>query len=236
MGFGLSLYTCAQVARTTLPTVAEALVGRQRTEIHDRRLAAFARRVIRKTGIKLDLRGRDQVPADGAYVFMSNHQSHMDIPVLYGAIPARTFRMVAKAELFRIPLFGRAMRIGGMVELDRQSRHRAIASLRGAEAALAGGMSLWIAPEGTRSQTGRLGPLKKGGFYLAVATGAPIVPVALSGTREILPPGTTRIVPDRPVRVVFGAPIATAGRQVADLSAEVAEFLATHVVPGHTLP
>jgi len=232
MGLGLSLYTMYQVARITAPTVLEAFVGGGSREQHDRRLREFARRVVAGARIQLTVEGAEKVPLDRAFVYMSNHQSHIDIPVLYAAVPSPSLRMVAKTELFRIPGFGRAMRTAEFVEVDRGDRERAVDSLRRAAATLESGVSVWIAPEGHRSRDGALGPLKKGGFHLARDTGTAIVPVALSGTRNVLPPDTTRMNPDVPVRVVFGAPIATAGRPIPDLMDEVRSFLETHTRTG----
>jgi len=232
MGLGLSLYTMYQVARITAPTVLEAFVGGGSREQHDRRLREFARRVVAGARIQLTVEGAEKVPLDRAFVYMSNHQSHIDIPVLYAAVPSPSLRMVAKTELFRIPGFGRAMRTAEFVEVDRGDRERAVDSLRRAAATLESGVSVWIAPEGHRSRDGALGPLKKGGFHLARDTGTAIVPVALSGTRNVLPPDTTRMNPDVPVRVVFGAPIATAGRAIPDLMDEVRSFLETHTRTG----
>src|SRR6188508_2579052 len=164
MGLRLSLYTIYQVARITAPTVLEALVGAGNREEHDRRLREFARRVVTRARIQLSVEGADKVPLDRALVYMSNHQSHIDIPVLYASVPSPSLRMVAKTELFRIPGFGRAMRNAEFVEVDRAS---AVDSLRRAAATLASGVSVWIAPEGHRSRDGVLGPLKKGGFHLA---------------------------------------------------------------------
>jgi 1-acyl-sn-glycerol-3-phosphate acyltransferase len=225
MGLGLSLYTVYQVARITAPTVMEAMVGAGNRADHDRRLHEFARRVVGRARIQLQVEGAEKVPLDRALVYMSNHQSHMDIPVLYATVPSPSLRMVAKTELFRIPGFGRAMRAAEFVEVDRGDRERAVDSLRRAGEILASGISVWIAPEGHRSRDGILGPLKKGGFYLARDTGTAILPVALSGTRHVLPPDTRRMRHDVPVRVVFGAPIETAGRSVADLMDAVRSFL-----------
>ena len=141
------------------------------------------------------------------------------------AVPSPSLRMVAKTELFRIPGFGRAMRAAEFVEVDRGDRARAVDSLKRAAATLGSGVSVWIAPEGHRSRDGVLGPLKKGGFHLARETGTAILPVALCGTRDVLPPETRRMNHDVPVRVVFGAPIETAGRPIPDLMAEVQSFL-----------
>ncbi|HLU66386.1 MAG TPA: lysophospholipid acyltransferase family protein [Kofleriaceae bacterium] len=231
MGRALSLYTLYQIARISAPTVLEAMVGRARREDHDRRLHDFARRVVDRAGIQLTVIGADEVPLERAFVYMSNHQSHMDIPVLYATVPSPTLRMVAKRELFRIPGFGRAMRAASFIEVDRADRARAVASLKRASELIESGVSVWIAPEGSRTRDGSLGALKKGGFHLARDTGTPIVPVALSGTYRVLPPGSTAIQPGMPVKVVFGAPIPVDGRATSDLIDEVSRFLAAHVEP-----
>ncbi len=225
MGFGLSLYALYQLARFAVPTAAESLAGPLDRARLDARMRAVARALVTRADFRLQISGGDLVRSDRAYVYMSNHQSHLDIPVLYCALPPTTLRMIAKKELFRVPVFGGAMRAAGVVELDRGDRERAIASLQGAAAALADGVSIWIAPEGTRSRTGELGPLKKGGFHLAVDAGAAIVPVAISGTNRALPPGARSIRGGVPVRVVIGAPIETRGRDVDSLMAEVEAFL-----------
>jgi 1-acyl-sn-glycerol-3-phosphate acyltransferase len=228
VGFGLSFTTFLEVARIAVPTFAEALIGRGERAEHDRRLHQFARRVVARARIRLTVVGADNVPLDRAFVYMSNHQSHIDIPVLYATVPSQSLRMVAKAELFRIPGFGRAMRAADFIEVDRGDRARAVDSLRRAAATVASGVSVWIAPEGHRSSDGRLGPLKKGGFHLARDTGAPIVPVALSGTRNVLPPGARSMAHDVPVRVVFGAPIPI-DAPIPDLMERVRAFLEANV-------
>jgi 1-acyl-sn-glycerol-3-phosphate acyltransferase len=234
MGRALSVYTVLQIARIVAPTAAEAMLGRARRDAHDRRLHAFAQRLVTRARIDLTVEGADKVPPDRAFVYMSNHQSHIDIPVLYATVPSRTLRMVAKTELFRIPGLGRAMRAADFIEVDRGDRARAVASLERAEALIASGVSVWIAPEGTRSPDGQLGRFKKGGFHLASATGTPIVPVAISGTRDVLPPHTTSMRRGVPVRVVFGTPLPVAGREVPELMNEVRAFLAAHVAAAGT--
>ena len=228
----LSLATGYEIARVVLPTFAESLVREIDRDEADARLALFARRVIARTRIQLHVEGRDRVPGDRAFVYMSNHQSHMDIPVLYAALPARSLRMVGKKELFRIPFWSRALRAGGFIEIDRSNRASAIASLDRAAAEIRDGISVWIAPEGHRSRTGSLGPLKKGGFHLAKDTGTPIVPVAIHGTFEILPPGTINMAYDRSVRVVIGAPIPVEERTIPSLMNEVEAFLQANVYRG----
>lgn len=229
MGHVLSLRTLYEIARVTLPTYVESFRGEVSGDRVDHRLAEFAQRVVDNTRMDLQVEGREQVPADRAFVYMSNHQSHMDIPVLYATVPTRTLRMVAKKELFRIPLWHRVLRAVGMIEVDREHRSKAVASLEGAASQLQQGTSIWIAPEGTRSRTGALGPLKKGGFHLARGAGVPIIPVALVGTHTVLPPGTTRTRAGCRVRVVFGELIEVEGREIADLMADVESFLRAHV-------
>jgi len=216
-----------------VPTVVEARRGLIARERVDARIHRVCDALVEGAGMRVEVVGGDKVRDDRAYVYMSNHQSHLDIPVLYWALPRRTLRMVAKKELFRVPVFGGAMRAVGVVELDRGNRDRAIASLGAATAAIADGVSMWIAPEGTRSRTGQVGPLKKGGFHLAVDAGAAIVPVAISGTRAALPPGGRSIRRGVAVRVVIGDPIETRGAEVPALMAAVAAFLAEHVDPAY---
>lgn len=229
MGLLLSLQTVYEVGRITLPSFVEVLAGKLERETGDARLRSFGQRVVDRARIRLEVEGYDLVPTDRAFVYMSNHQSHVDIPVLYATVPARTLRMVAKTELFRIPIWGRALREGGFVEVDRGNHAQAVASIERAKDALRQGVSIWIAPEGSRTRTGTLGPLKKGGFHLAAGTGTPIVPVALSGTRHVLPPGARHMQYDCAVRVVFGAPIPTEGRAIPALMADVETFLRANV-------
>lgn len=229
MGLGLSLYTVSQLARHTVIICADAVTGRVTRETIDDRCRTFAHSVIEHAAIDLVVRGRELVPADRAYVYMSNHQSHIDIPVLYASIPSTTVRMVAKSELFRIPLWGQAMRAGDFIEVDRSDHERAVASINRAAELIDDGVSIWIAPEGTRSPTGAIGPLKKGGFHLAMQTSTPIVPIAIDGTRRILPKGGRFMQSGVRVTVTFGAPIDTRDRDMNELMDAVREFFVAHV-------
>lgn len=181
----LSLKNAGEALAISAPTVIDAARGRLHEETSDRRLERFAARVLANNRMQLVVRGRAHLGA-GPYVIMSNHQSHYDVPVLYAALGGR-LRMVAKKELFRVPVFGQALRAAGFIEVDRDRRAQAIASLASAKEQLGQGMHVWIAPEGTRSRTGELLPFKKGGFMLALETGMPILPVTVRGTRDALP-------------------------------------------------
>ena len=229
MGILLALEMAADVAKTSLETVASAARGRLDRARVDAMCRAFGERAVARARIALELVGAERVPAGRAYVYMSNHQSHMDVPVLYATLPSPTVRMVGKKELFDIPVWGHAMRAAEMICIDRSDRARAIESLRAAGDRIRSGVSVWIAPEGTRSLSGRPGPLKRGGFHLALDSGTPIVPVAISGTRRVLPSGGKSLTPGLPVRVVYGAPIEVAGKTADALSAEVAAFFDAHV-------
>lgn len=143
-------------------------------------------------GIRVEVVGRNRLERNRPYIFMCNHVSNVDPPIVVPLIPGRTSVLVKK-ELFRIPLLSRAMRMGSLVPVDRSNREAAIASLQAAAGVLRQGIHMTIFPEGTRSQDGKLLPLKKGPFYLAGETGVPIVPMTILGTFEIMPKGSLAI-------------------------------------------
>jgi 1-acyl-sn-glycerol-3-phosphate acyltransferase len=204
MGSGLVSFvnTVDWLAMCT-PVVIEAALGRLDKDVNDARLAAWAPRVLERARVHLTVVGRDKVDASRPSVLMSNHASFYDIPVLYATFGGN-LRMVAKKELFKIPIVGRAMHGAGMIEVDRGDRRQAIDSLdRGTRVLIESGSSVWIAPEGTRTTTGKLGKFKKGGFRLAVDAGLPIIPISLRGTGEILPPHSVRTNVGVDVNVTF---------------------------------
>jgi 1-acyl-sn-glycerol-3-phosphate acyltransferase len=224
-----TVYAVYKTLAISLPTVVEALAGRLSVERCDERLHDWSHAIIKQAGVELTVEGLDKVPRDHACIFMSNHQSHFDIPIIYVAFPG-TLRMVAKAELFRVPIWGRAMREAGFVSVDRSGdRAQAMEAMRTAGEALARGVNIWIAPEGTRSPDGKLGKLKKGGFIMAQETSAPIVPLAIDGSRDILPKKTTLVRPGAVVRVTFGDPVTAVGRPIAAVMEDVRAFFAAHV-------
>lgn len=188
------------------PTVVDAFRRRVDRDICDDRLARWSKKLLEQADVRLEVSGYERLPEGETFVIMSNHRSLYDIPVLFQAFP-RTLRMVTKAELFRVPVWGQAMRAAGFIEVDRKNRRRAIESLRAAKATLDSGVNVWIAPEGTRSRTGELGRFKMGGFMLALETNRRIIPVALRGTEDILPADGALIRRGARVRVEFGEPI-----------------------------
>ncbi len=160
---------------------------------------------IRIAGIRWRLIGLDQLPMKSNYIFMSNHVSNIDPPLLVPLLPRRVTVMVKK-ELFKLPILGPAMRMADFIPIDRTNREAAIGSVREAANVVRKGLDLLVFPEGTRSRDGRLLPFKKGSFYLAMDTGVPIVPVTILGTEELLPKGSMLARPGK-VSIVFHAPI-----------------------------
>jgi 1-acyl-sn-glycerol-3-phosphate acyltransferase len=200
------LHAACVTLRISIPTVLDAARGQLTAETCDARLSWWSKELLAKAKVTLEVHGVVHARARGPFVVMSNHQSLYDIPALYQALPLR-LRMVAKTELFRIPIWAQAMRAAGFIELDRSARERAIQSLARAKAALAQGTSIWIAPEGTRSRDGSLGAFKLGGFHLAAGAGAHILPVTVLGTRAILPAKGARVVAGARVQVIVHAPV-----------------------------
>ena len=199
-----------ETARISAPTLVEGLIGKLTPEQCDARLDTWSRKLLELAGVTLETEGLSHAAPGETFVVMSNHQSVYDIPVMFQALRRRV-RMVAKHELFKIPGWGPAMRLAGFVEVDRGNRVQAIRSLQSARSALAHGTSIWIAPEGTRGPGGPdLLPFKKGGFHMATAAGARILPVSIVGTSGVLSAHGRHVHTGLTVKVKVHEPIATA--------------------------
>ncbi len=171
-------------------------------------------------GVRLEVERESPLEPGRGYIYMSNHQSMFDIPVLIGSIPGQT-RFMAKKSLFKIPAFGWALSAGGFIPVDRGNRRAAAETYRIAVEHIDKGHSILIFPEQTRSPDGDLLPFKRGGVVIAQQTGAAIVPVGIRGTREIRPKGSSLVIPGS-VRVRYGKPI-----ELAELGeTETAELVA----------
>jgi 1-acyl-sn-glycerol-3-phosphate acyltransferase len=160
---------------------------------------------VRLAGIKIEVRGLEHLRRDRSYIFMSNHVSNLDPPVLIPSIPGRCSVLVKK-ELFRLPILGVAMKMARLVPVDRSNREAAVESVRAAAEVMHHGLNMVIFPEGTRSVDGRLLPFKKGPFHLAMETGIPVVPVTILGTAECWPKGTWAMKAGT-ATLVFHAPV-----------------------------
>ena len=169
----------------------------------------WARSIIMFSRFPVRVNGLSNIEPDKSYVYMANHQSNFDIPVLLGYLPVQ-FRWLAKAELFKIWGFGRAMRGAGYVKIDRFNQESAFESINEAAQKMKNGVSVMIFPEGTRSIDGRIKSFKKGGFVMALDSGVPIVPVIIKGTWPIMAKSSLRINHGE-VEMEIAKPIDTTG-------------------------
>ena len=150
---------------------------------------------LKAAGVRIRLEGLEGVPGAGSCIFMSNHVSNLDPPVLMPLLPRRGV-VLLKKELMSIPVLGTAMRMGGFIPVERGSQREAAKStVAAASKAVEQGLPILVFPEGTRSLDGRLSRFKKGPFFLAEQTGAWIVPVAVWGTERLMAKGSAKITP-----------------------------------------
>lgn len=199
------LRTWNETMRVSAPTVVEQAFGRVNKLDCDRRLAQWSARACEHADVRIHVEGEENlapVHAGETFVVISNHQSSYDIFVLMHSFPG-SLRMVAKHQMFRIPVMGGAMKAAGFVALDRGNSERARRALDDAIATFDAGTNVWIAPEGTRSPDGRLLPFKKGGFMLALKAQRRILPVTLLDTRDVLPSKDYRVRTGQEVTVCF---------------------------------
>jgi 1-acyl-sn-glycerol-3-phosphate acyltransferase len=193
----------------------------------------WARGGLLLAGVRLEIHGTEHTPAGRPLVFMPNHQSSFDILVMYAAIPGQ-FRWLAKAELFRIPIFGLTMSRAGYISIDRSNRIKALESMKLAAGRIAAGTSVVIFPEGTRTTDGHLLPFKKGGFMLALQSGVDIVPMAIQGSYEVMSKKSLK-VRSGTIRVDFFPPVTTSThsvRELDDLMNQVREPIAAGLAAG----
>ncbi|MGB8115404.1 MAG: lysophospholipid acyltransferase family protein [Candidatus Sulfotelmatobacter sp.] len=160
---------------------------------------------VRLTGVRVETIGLDKLDPARTYIFMSNHTSNLDPPITIPLIPRRSSVMV-KRELFKVPILGRAMRMGSLVPVDRGNRDAGIEAVKAAKQVVQQGLNMTIYVEGKRSFDGKLLPFKKGPFYLAMECGVPVVPVTIAGTHYVMPKARFAIKPGL-VRVIFHPPI-----------------------------
>ena len=153
-----------------------------------------------------------------SHILMSNHRSHYDIPLIMHALPG-DIRFMAKRELLRVPIWGRASWVGECIFVDRKNHEQALKDMAVAKRKMEDGLILWVAPEGTRSRSGKLNPFKKGGFMMALQTSAIIIPIGVRGTEKVLPADTWRSKLGEHVEVHIGKPIDTAGYSIEDRDA-----------------
>ena len=187
--------------------------------------------ILATTGVSVDVRGLPQLQPGKTYIFVSNHQSIYDIPVIFATLPYQ-LRIIAKESLGNFPFLGWHLRRTGHLLVDRRKPDRA-GILKRWKALVEQGLSLIIFPEGTRSQTGRVGIFKAGSFLLAIEAGLPIVPLSVDGTRRVMRKGRLMTCPGHATLVVH-APIETASLDVSDarsLAQRVREIVSSATTP-----
>ncbi len=165
----------------------------------------WSKAILRTSGVQVDRRG--ELPAPASCIYVANHSSLYDVPILFAALPVQ-LRIVAKAGLGRVPFIGWHLRLAGHLLVDRQKPGAAV--LKKMHRMAAQGVSLIVFPEGSRTRDGAVGRFKGGVFLLALDTGLPIVPVTVSGSREVMPRGRLMVRPSR-VRVTVHEAIPTEG-------------------------
>lgn len=164
---------------------------------------------VRLIGIDVELRGYKDFDHDGTYIYMCNHVSNLDPPIVIPLIPRRTSVLVKK-EVFRVPILAQAMRMARFVAVDRRNREAAIASIQAATEVMRDGINMTVFPEGTRSPDGKLLPFKKGPFHLAMESKIPVLPISIYGTETMMGKGALAIKKGT-ATLVFHPPIAVEG-------------------------
>jgi 1-acyl-sn-glycerol-3-phosphate acyltransferase len=184
----------------------------------------WARTMLRFAFSPVEIIGADKLNPREAAVYASNHLSYMDTPVLFAKLPFQ-FRILAKQGLWKLPFVGWYLRRSGQVPIDSRSSRSAIAGLLRGVKALRAGMPLFVFPEGARSPDGRMQVAHSGCAFIAIRAGVPLVPLALIGTYELLPIHVYALRP-RPLKIVVGDPISTAGLTTKDADALTAQLYA----------
>lgn len=187
--------------------------------------------ILKTSGVRVRVEGLDNVPHETA-IYCVNHQSAMDIPVLFVHLPVQ-FRFLAKRPLFNLPFLGWHLSRSGHIPVDRGQPRKAFRSFDQAAERIRSGVPVVLFPEGTRSRDGELHAFKGGSFYLALEAGVPIVPITLNGTRHVHEPDTLHVRSGQ-TEMIIHPPISTAGltsQDVDALSARVRSCIASRFVP-----
>ena len=185
-------------------------------QLVDRHIPRWSRGILKATGVTLTVEGLENIPKEGPCVFVGNHRSYYDIPLLLASLD-KPHGILAKEELGKIPLLNRWMKLLGCVFVQRDDLRASVRALNDATAIVESGRSFVIFPEGTRykGEEGGVGEFKSGAFRIAVKTGAPVVPVAMTGARALFENNGNRCHPGR-VHICILPPIQTAGMSKAE--------------------
>ncbi|PCI29893.1 MAG: 1-acyl-sn-glycerol-3-phosphate acyltransferase [SAR324 cluster bacterium] len=194
----------------SLLTVLELPFGLVTLKRIDRRIQWWAKKLLGFIDLSYKIYNPHQVKIQEGkpYIIMCNHSSLYDIPLTFVALPG-SIRMFTKKELFRVPIWGQALKACGFISIDRDNKSKARSDLKKAQKIMEQGVAVWVAPEGTRSKNGKILPFKRGGFHLALEMGATIIPLGIRGIDKVLPSGTTKINKGVAVEVHVGKEIDT---------------------------
>ena len=183
----------------------------------------WARASVWSSGSRVEVLGLEHVPAETA-VFAANHTSYMDTPVVFASLPFQ-FRILAKKELWSLPFIGWYLNRSGQIPIDTENPRATLSSLGNGIRTLRDGLNVFVFPEGGRTPDGQLQPFLNGAAYLAIRGQVPLVPVALIGVYELLPIHTRHFYwTGKPLKLVIGKPIATAGRTIREAEALTEEL------------
>ncbi|MGH9414425.1 MAG: lysophospholipid acyltransferase family protein, partial [Terriglobales bacterium] len=189
------------------------------------------RLLFKLAGVRIEVQGRESLPP-GAVIYMANHQSNLDPPLLVAALPGN-IAFLAKKQLFSVPILGTLLKVGGLIPVERAGdREAARATVSRAAADVRAGRPFMIFPEGTRSRDGSLLPFKKGPFYLAEQAQVPVVAVRLDGSRQLMPKGSARIRPGVVTLRIAPPVLPATWSDSSDPKAALAASVRTHLNPG----
>ncbi len=220
-----------------IPAIVFTLLAR-RTWLIDFLAPVWSRAVLWICGVRVEVQGLENLDPHRSYVLIANHASNFDIWVMLAALPLR-LRFVAKQELLRVPFFGTALALSDHIVIDRSNPEDAVRRINervAAQAQRGKPFCLLFFAEGTRSPDGMILPFKKGGVTLALRSGLPVVPVAISGTRKLLPKNAILIRPGGKVKLVLAKPIETTGMTLEDrdeLNERVRQTVIANYDPGY---
>jgi 1-acyl-sn-glycerol-3-phosphate acyltransferase len=196
------------------PSITAALVARRPHWVYP--FALFgARNWLRLSGARVRVRGLENLDPRRSYVFIANHRSFLDTATLFYHT-GRRIGLLAKKELLKVPILGYGMGFCNILAIDRTNRESALRTTKAATDRLRSGISFGVFAEGTRARPGELLPFKKGGFYMALAAGVPVVPVAIKHTDKLMGKGTGVARPGT-IEMIILPPIETEGLTDADV-------------------